>query len=224
MKISRKKQAKNREILRQIRNDDESIVSNALLSFYSYDKIPIRPLISVLRKFENPKSRECAAYGLISLLLNLEVKVRGKCLFNRNYKRQNTVINVKKDIKFLIQTLLVTIEFDESEKVRGQALETLGMSFFARKNHYCLRKKIEQVVVKALSDESSEVRFWACYASGELKIKNALPKLQHLAKNDTKDWGQWWYISEEAEDAINWIYGKHTEARIPLSQRKKDKK
>jgi hypothetical protein len=217
----RKKQREIQDILRKLRSQDETIISDATVAWYRYDKTPIYPLISVLRKFENPKNRECAAYGLISLLLSLEVKIRGKCLFNKNYRRKDITIKVKKDIKTIIQNLLETIEFDKSEKVRGQALETLGMSSSARKTHYILRKKIEKVVIQALSDESSEVRFWACYAAGQLKIKNALPKLQHLVETDTKDWGQWWYVSEEAEDAIDWIHDRHTEARIPLANRKK---
>jgi HEAT repeats len=221
IKKNRNKELEIRQMLRKLRSNDESVVSDAMVDWYRYDKTPVKPLISVLKNFENPTNRECAAYGLISLLLALEVKSIFKHRVFIKSKRQKIVERFRRDIRCVILSLIETVEFDESEKVRSQALETLGMSSSAKKSGYILRKKVEKVVIQALSDNSSEVRFWACYAARQLKIEKALPKLQHLVETDNKDWGQWWYVSEEAEDAIEWIHGRHTEARIPLWKRKK---
>jgi HEAT repeats len=219
LKLKGKKRTGLTLILSKLRSADANLLGETFTEWGKFDKTSIRPLISVLKNFDNARNREAAAYGLISFLLELETKKCGKCLRYKPFKRLEIIEKARRDIKFVINNLLETVEKDESEKVRAQALETLGMSWSARKPRHRLRKKVEKIVIDALADDSPEVRFWACYAAGQLNIENALPKLRELVENDTLDWGQWWLISEEAEDAIDWIQGRDTEARIPFAQR-----
>ena len=179
-------------------------------------------MISVLENFADPHNREYAAYTLISLLSHYEHKIfqrrRRRAFARRVYENRLT-----EKIEPILKTLVKVVDADPAPNVRAQALETLGMSSTAESERHKLRKRIERSVVAALFHETHEVRFWACYAAGQLKIKRALPRLRELAATDTDDWGQWWYVSEEAADAIEWINGRDTEARIPVGQRGKTK-
>ncbi len=216
--------AKIRQLLKQLRSDDSNEVSDAGTSFFRVSKVPVKPLLSIVEKFPNAHNREYAVYALISVLLDLESRQ-----LKRNYLRKNSprTFNItaknRRDIKRIIETLIETINFDESPKVRAQTLETLGMSLTARKSNHKLHAKAEKSVINALLNEHAEVRFWACYAAGQSKMKNALPKLRELVLNDTEDWGHWWLISEEAADAIDWIHGLETEPRTPIAQRNETK-
>jgi hypothetical protein len=203
--MQRTKQAKVRKQLKRLRSEDWSEVFEAGTTFYRCHNVPIKPFISILEKFPNAHNREYAAYALISVLLNLERKH-----FRRTYYRigLTRLKKIQKEIEKIIKIL-----------IKAQALETLGMSSTAGRQRHKLRDRIEKTVLTALSDESPEVRFWACYAAGQMKIKSALPKLGELAENEKEDWGEWWLVSEEAEDAIDWIHGRYTEPRIPISQR-----
>jgi hypothetical protein len=209
---------KARELLKKLRSAEWSETIDAGIELNRVDNVPLKPLLSVLDKFENPSNREYAAYALIGLLLGLESKIhrrrRHRAFARRVYENDSRV-----KLARLIKALTKVIETDKSAKVRGQALETLGMSRLASKRRYKLRRRVEKAVIGALSNESPEARFWACYAAGSLKIENALPRLAALAENDTEDWGNWWSVSEEAADAIEWIHGRDTESRIPVAQR-----
>ena len=212
-------QGKIRRLLKQLRSDDESEVFEAGTGFFRVGRVPIKPLLSIVEKFPNAHNREFAAYALITVLLGLEATQ-----FKRNYLRKYSfrafeiAAKNRRDIERIIKTLIEAINCDENPKVRAQALETLGTSSTARKSFHKLRAKVEKAVINALSNEYAEVRFWACYAAGQLKMENALPKLRELVANDTKDWGRWWLVSEEAADAVDWIYGRETEPRVPISR------
>ncbi len=211
--------AKIRRLLKQLRSDDRNEVFEAGTSFFRVGKVPIKPLLSIVEKFPNAHNREYAVYALITVLLGLEATQ-----FRRNYLRKysfrafEVAAKNRRDIKRIIETLIETVNCDESPKVRAQALETLGMSSTASKSNHKLRAKAEKAVIDALANEHAEVRFWACYAAGQLKMENAFPKLRELVANDTEDWGQWWLVSEEAADAIDWIHGRETEPRISISR------
>lgn len=176
----------------------------------------------MLENFADPHNREYAAYTLITLLLHYEHKIFRRRGRRRAFARRVYENGWAAKIERIIKTLLKVVERDAAPNVRAQALETLGMSSRAESERYKLRERIERSVVAALFDDTHEVRFWACYAAGQLKIRRALPRLRELAETDTADWGQWWYVSEEAEDAIDWINGRgDTEPRIPVAQRGK---
>jgi hypothetical protein len=208
-----------RELLKKLRSDVWSDIFEAGTTIYRLNSVPNKPVISVLENFANPHNREFAAYALINLLLEFEGKIHRRRRGSRTFARRVYENDYREQIARIVKTLLKVIETDESDKVRAQALETLGMSSMASRRRYKLRRQVEKTVIAALSDDSPEVRFWACYAAGQLKIENALSRLAELAENDTEDWGAWWYVSEEAADAIEWIHGRYTESRIPVAQR-----
>jgi hypothetical protein len=209
---------KARELLKKLRSADWSETIDAGIELSRIDNVPLKPLLSVLDKFENPSNREYAAYALLGLLLGLESKIHRRRR-HRAFARRVYENDLRGKIARIIKKLTRVSETDKSPKVRGQALETLGMSWLASERRYKLRRRVEKAVIGALSNDSPEVRFWACYAAGQLKIENALPRLGELAENDTEDWGDWWYVSEEAVDAIEWIHARDTESRIPVAQR-----
>jgi len=48
-------------------------------------------------------------------------------------------------------------------------------------------------------------------------MKSALPQLQQLVTDDSGIYPSWWRVSEEAADAIEWIYGRRTEVRMRMN-------
>jgi len=112
--------------------------------------------------------------------------------------------------------ILGTLE--NHERVRGQAAEGIGIISPSRK--FKLRMAAEEILLKSLKDSSPTVRFWSCYAVGQIKLKRAIETLEKLKDNDNAVCPGWWYISEEADDAIEWINDRNGKERIPLNQRK----
>ena len=107
---------------------------------------------------------------------------------------------------------------DIHESVRGQAAEGIGIIKPSKRNKH--RQLAESTLINCLNDPSPVVRFWSCYAVGQLKMNKALSILHELKSNDHEICPNWWYISEEAEDAIEWINGRDGKDRIPVNQRK----
>jgi hypothetical protein len=106
---------------------------------------------------------------------------------------------------------------ENHERVRGQAAEGIGLVLEYRRSK--LRTAAEEILLKSLKDPSPTIRFWSCYAVGSLKMKNAIPILKELQANDHAVCPGWWYISEEAEDAIEWINGRPGKERICVNHR-----
>lgn len=101
------------------------------------------------------------------------------------------------------------------ERVRGRAAEGIGLIKPSRR--FKCRVRAEEILLKSLNDYSPTVRFWSCYAVGELKMKSALPILNELHSNDVSLCPGWWYISQEAEDAIAKINDREWKDRIPIN-------
>jgi len=106
---------------------------------------------------------------------------------------------------------------DYSESVRGRAAEGIGLINPSKR--FKLRKEVEELLLQALKDPSPTVRFWSCYAVSMLELKSAIPLLEELQNKDESICPGWWYVSEEAEDAIAKIRGLDWEDRIPVDQR-----
>lgn len=149
-----------------------------------------KQLSDILKSAANPHNKQAAAYALSWLWKNNDA------------------------LDALINTLVAV---DLPESVRGQAAEGIG-EHKPRKDHK-LRQKAEKAVLSALKDESAEVRFWACYAAGKIKLREALPILHQIKEIDKSVNPSWWHVSEEAEDAIEWIHGRAGKNRIPLESR-----
>ncbi|MBW4657652.1 MAG: HEAT repeat domain-containing protein [Drouetiella hepatica Uher 2000/2452] len=102
----------------------------------------------------------------------------------------------------------------EAPSVRAQAPEGLGN----RLSHELVPNLYQEaltVIIEALDDSDAEIRFWACFAVSEIKIEEALPKLQVLAQTDNTIMEGWWSVGEEAEDAITLINGGEPPLRKP---------
>jgi HEAT repeat protein len=57
-------------------------------------------------------------------------------------------------------------------------------------------------LLKALEDETPEVRFWSVFALGLLGDIRAVPRLEHLAAQDHEVVDGWWEVSREAEESL----------------------
>jgi HEAT repeat protein len=147
-------------------------------------------LSEILKTAANPHNKQAAAYAL-------------------------TWLEKNKDALDALICALIAVDLPES--VRGQAAEGIG-EHKPRKNHK-LRQKAEAAILAALKDNSPEVRFWACFAAGKIKLKEALPILHQIKEEDKSVNPGWWYVSEEAEDAIEWIHGRAGKDRIPVESR-----
>lgn len=117
-----------------------------------------------------------------------------------------------------ISTLIDLLSSSENhELVRGQAAVGLGIMILSNLK---FRKAVENTLLKSLKDPSPMVRFWFCYAVGQLGLKKAISILKEIKANDREICPNWWYVSEEAEDAIEWINGRDGKDRIPVKDRK----
>ena len=120
---------------------------------------------------------------------------------------------------FALSILIDTLSsLQNHERARGRAAEGIGLIKPSRK--FKCRMHAEEILLKRLNDSSPTVRFWSCYAVGELKMKNALPALNELHANDVGICPGWWYVLEEAEDAIAKINDREWKDRIPINLRR----
>ena len=179
--------------LADLRHGEISDAFEAAKELSSRTRPPVDEIISVLNEAQNVHNREAAAYALSWVL--------GR---RRNQKP--------------LEVLLATFDkVEESPSVRAQALEGFGLQRPTKRSR--LWSRVESAILRGLADKSTEVRFWACYAAGTLQVQNALPKLEELADSDSEICPNWWRVSEEAADAIEWIHGRDTASRLPMSRR-----
>lgn len=181
-----------KEQIFDLRNGSQIDAFEAAQNLSSHSRPPIDEIIDVLNQAENAHNREAAAYALSWI---------------RRRRNQKP-----------LEVLLATFEkIEESPSVRAQALEGFGLQHPTKRNR--LWSRVETSILRGLADELAEVRFWACYAAGTLQVKTALPKLRELVENDFEVCPNWWRVSEEAADAIEWIHGRETPSRLPMSRR-----
>lgn len=100
------------------------------------------------------------------------------------------------DQESLAQLIRTLIDTNEDPIVRGMAAEAL-INF---RNSSTIPS-----LIASLSDEASEVCFWAAFALGQLSAKEALPELKRLAETDHTEGSDWYKVSQEATDAIRII-------------------
>lgn len=178
--------------LADLRHGDVGDAFEAAKELSSRSRPPIDEIITILNEAQDAHNREAAAYAL-------------SWVFPRKNQKP-------------LEVLLAAFDkVGESPGVRAQALEGFGLRGPTKRNR--LWSRVEAAILRGLADESTEVRFWACYAAGTLQVKSALPKLQDLADTDSEICPNWWRVSEEAADAIEWIHGRETASRLPISGR-----
>ena len=181
-----------KEQLLDLRNGSQIDAFEAAQNLSSRSRPPIDEIIAVVNEAENSHNREAATYALSWIR--------------------------RKGNQKPLEVLLATFDkVEETSSVRAQALEGFGLQHPTKRNR--LWSRVETAILHGLSDKSAEVRFWACYAAGTLQVKSALPKLRELAENDVEVCPNWWRVSEEAADAIEWIHGRETPSRLPMSRR-----
>lgn len=181
---------KTDQLLLHLRGGDLSDAFEAAKSLSSLRRAPVKQMIDVLNEAPAVHNREAAAYAL-------------SWLFRRKgTEHLEALINVFNNI-------------DESPVVRAQALEGFGLQRKTRRHK--LWPAIERAILQGLADEAVEVRFWACYAAGTLRVRSALPRLRELVAGDETACPHWWSISDEAADAVEWIFGRETPMRTPVA-------
>jgi len=136
-----------------------------------------RVLVRILRTHSDVRLREAAAYGLW--------QVGGD---DAHY-------------------VLVASVSDRTEdpRVRGQAAETLG--YITRDRRTRQYREVAHALIDALADASPIVRFWAAFALGSMRARQAVPALRHLATTDQEVCPGWWRVGDEAGDAVISIEG-----------------
>jgi len=123
-----------------------------------------------------------------------------------------------------VGTLLVCAnDPDEADSVRGQAVEGLAMHLQFVPVRSRVRRKAEGLMIEILRSPSPTLRFWACFGLGTLGCRRAIPQLRKLKRTDRSVCPGWWYVREEAEDALERIQGRPGKEREPLHMRSNKK-
>lgn len=176
------------QLLEKLRRGTIEEAFEAAKALSNLPRLSAKRITGVLAEAKYVHNREAAAYALSWL----QRKDRTESL--------RALLNIFNDA-------------NENPSVRGQALEGLGIQRPTVRHK--LWSEVERAVLDGLKSDAVEVRFWACYAAGTLRMKSALPQLQELAQNDPMICPAWWRVSDEATDAIEWIHGRNTETRVP---------
>jgi HEAT repeat protein len=71
-----------------------------------------------------------------------------------------------------------------------------------------------RVLLEMLDDPNADIRFWSCFALGNIGERSAVRKLHVLSKNDMGKCAGWWSVRVEAADAIRVIQGAEWPSRI----------
>ncbi|MCD8534204.1 MAG: HEAT repeat domain-containing protein [Verrucomicrobia bacterium] len=116
--------------------------------------------------------------------------------------------------------LACAADAEEQEDVRGEAIEGLAKHLDDDSVGADLRAKAEDLMIDLLRSASPVLRFWSCFGLGTLGCQRAVPHLHEVSQKDPDLCPGWWYIREEAEDALEWIAGRPTQDRIPIHMRK----
>lgn len=179
-------------LLKELQSDDEEVwqYAGSELS-HCRNKRTIKPLIKLMFEGKHPLQREMAAYALAW-----------------QFPEGETQLLVAESF---ITTLL---NKDEDPKVRGQAAEGLGMLLNYTDKRKRAYKLAVPAILKSLKDDEAEVRFWACYAVGRMELKEAIPLLKKLVK-DNRMVRSFWTVGEEATDVIQALETGVWEGRLP---------
>lgn len=187
---------KTKQLLEALEHGNSSEAFEAAKSLSTLPRLPAKRIMEVLERAKDVPNRVAAVYTLSWLR--------------------------RKDNREVLQAL-INIADDASEYpiVRGQAFEGLGIQKSTQRHK--LWRDIERVILAGLRDPEVEIRFWACYAAGSLHMKSALPRLQEITENDSAMYPNWWRVSEEAADAIEWIFGRSTDPRMRMNIQNENK-
>ena len=120
----------------------------------------------------------------------------------------------------LINTFIQVLrDTGEMENVRGQAAEALGMLFDGNFKETEQYYKAERALLEHVSDSSPIIKFWCCYGLGNMRSHRAIERLKAIQEQDHLLCPGWWYVFEEAEDALARIAGLPVSDRVPVHLR-----
>ena len=112
------------------------------------------------------------------------------------------------DPEVLPELLDVAGDLAEIDRVRGQAIEAIGVLLAGTDRRKKIFKEAADHLIALLDDPWPEVRFWCCYSLGVMRANQATPILQRLAATDdekaAKGFG-WPTVGDEAQAAITAI-------------------
>jgi len=189
-----------RKLVETIENGNEVEVVEAAKALANLRRrSSVKPLVRLFQEGRTPYVREMACYALAWMWFPELSPVFIKCLRNKN----------------------------ESENVRGQAAEALGMLHSnpdPGKSRLRRFRIAENALINGLSDPSPTVRFWCCFALGGLRSKRAIEPLLRLKRFDRALYPGWWYVREEASDALDSIQRRLSPDRVPVHRRPKSRK
>lgn len=151
----------------------------------------IKRLLSVLANGKTAVQREAAAYALTWF----------------------------QDVRVGEELVCVLSNRDEQAEVRAQAAEGIGYNYADADKRTKAYKMAASVLIESLEDPVPEIRFWSAFALGSMGCRQALPALRKLKRSDRAVVPGWWYVREEAADAIATIEGRTPAPRVPLEKR-----
>ncbi len=96
---------------------------------------------------------------------------------------------------------------DLPPRVRGQAAEGLANTLGYTDRRRRIFRQSAAALIQGLRDDSAEVRFWSAFALGQMHARQASPELARVVAEDTAFCPGWWYVHEEASDALGHIRG-----------------
>jgi len=188
-----------RKLVELLENGDEVEVVEAAKQLDNLSlRQYVKPLIRLLEQGRTAHVRQFACYALAWMSLPRLNPVFIECLRNRK----------------------------ESEHVRGQAAEALGMLHGGGPSNSASNayRAAEDLLIQSLSDESPVVRFWCCFALGCIGSKRAVGPLSRLKVSDKALCPGMWYVREEASDSLDMIQGREPPDRIRIHRRFKSRK
>ncbi len=102
--------------------------------------------------------------------------------------------------------------------VRAQAAEGLAYVLGYSDRRTSIHRKAVEALLPGLQDPAVEVRFWTCFALGNLRARRTIANLQRLVDEDDEICPTWWHVRDEAADAISQIRGEPVQSRqrIPM--------
>jgi len=187
-----KSESKTTQLLGKIENGTEIEAYEAakVISNLQGPKI-LGGLNRILRTGKRPYAREAAAYALS---------------WNQNLKAVECLV-------------VYATDPGEQDSVKGQALEGMAVHLALVSARSSLRQEAEKLMLRLLNSPSPTLRFWSCFGLGQLGCERAISRLRKISATDTEICPGWWYVREEAEDALDWIAGKPGKDRIPVHLR-----
>jgi len=179
----------------------------------------------LLGKIEN--GTEVEAYEAAKVISNLQgAKILSSLnrilrIGKRAYAREAAAYALSwyRNLKAVESLLACATDSGEQDSVRGQALEGMAAHLACVSARSSSRQKAEKLMLRLLNSPFPTLRFWSCFGLGQLGCERAIPRLRKISARDTEICPGWWYVREEAEDALDWIAGKPGKDRIPVHLR-----